>query len=31
VLRNLLVATWLKALYTRLQGSADATLAAIAA
>jgi ring-1,2-phenylacetyl-CoA epoxidase subunit PaaC len=31
VLRNLLVATWLKALFTRLQGSADATLAAIAA
>lgn len=31
VLRNLLVATWLKLLYGRLQGSSDATLAAIAA
>ncbi|MFM7505669.1 MAG: 1,2-phenylacetyl-CoA epoxidase subunit PaaC [Rubrivivax sp.] len=31
VLRNLLVATWMKLLYARLQGSADATLAAIAA
>lgn len=31
VLRNLLVATWMKALFTRLQGSADAALAAIAA
>ena len=31
VLRNLLVASWMKALFTRLQGSADATLAAIAA
>ncbi len=30
-LRNLLVATWLKALYERLQGSSDAQLAAIAA
>ncbi|MFN9747512.1 MAG: 1,2-phenylacetyl-CoA epoxidase subunit PaaC [Betaproteobacteria bacterium] len=31
VLRNLLVATWMKLLYARLQDSADATLAAIAA
>jgi ring-1,2-phenylacetyl-CoA epoxidase subunit PaaC len=31
VLRNLFVAAWMKALFTRLQGSADATLAAIAA
>ncbi len=31
VLRNLLVASWLKALYTRLQTSSDAQLAAIAA
>jgi ring-1,2-phenylacetyl-CoA epoxidase subunit PaaC len=31
VLRNLLVASWMKALFTRLQGSSDATLAAIAA
>lgn len=31
VLRNLFVASWMKALFTRLQGSSDATLAAIAA
>ena len=31
VLRNFLVATWLKALYTRLASSSDADLAAIAA
>lgn len=31
VLRNFLLATWLKALWTRLQASSDATLAAIAA
>lgn len=30
-LRNLLVASWMKALYTRLSSSSDATLAAIAA
>jgi len=31
VLRNLFVASWMKALFTRLQGSSDATLAAISA